>query len=308
MKRPKLLALGVLLKMNNKTEKSVFIILGGLLLLSAFSCAVAYDLSRPRFLEVNFFDVGQGDAVFIQTPKRYQVLIDGGPNSIILEKLAKEMPFWDRTIDLVILSHPEKDHISGLLDVLKRYKIGNVLWTGIIRDSSEFKEWQKLLGEEGAKITIARSGQRIIFPDSDEEQTKIDIFYPVESLEGKEMEDSNETSIVGKLFFGNKSFLFTGDISKPTEKKILEKEANLRSDVLKIAHHGSKNSSSDAFIKEVLPETAVIQVGKDNSYGHPSEETLAVLKKYGISILRTDINKDIKILCDSQFLKLDQKM
>lgn len=222
-----------------------------------------------------------------------------------MEKLAKEMPFWDRTIDLVILTHPEKDHVSGLLDVLKRYKIENILWTGIIRDSSEFREWQRLLGEEGSKITIAQSGQRIIFPDSDQEETKIDIFYPAENSEGKEMEDSNETSVVGKLIFGNKSFLFIGDISKSTEKKLLEKETNLKSDVLKIAHHGSKNSSSDDFIGKVLPEIAVIQVGKDNSYGHPSEETLAVLEKYGISILRTDINKDIKIICDSQFLKLD---
>jgi len=294
--------------MNNKAEKSVFIILGGSLLLSVFSCAVAYDLSRPRFLEVNFFDVGQGDAIFIQTPDRHQILIDGGPNSIILEKLAKEMPFWDRTIDLIIVSHPEKDHISGLLDVLKRYEVENILWTGIVRDSSEFKEWQRLLREEGANIIISQSGQRIIFPDNDKEETKIDILYPVEDLEGKEMEDSNETSIVSKLIFGNKSFLFTGDISKTTEKKLLEKETNLKSDVLKIAHHGSKNSSSDEFIGKVLPEMAVIEVGKDNSYGHPSEETLAVLKKYGISILRTDINKDIKIICDSQFLKLNQEI
>jgi competence protein ComEC len=294
--------------MKNKGEKSFLIILGGLIALSFFSCAVAYDLSRPRFLEVNFFDVGQGDAIFIQTPGRHQVIIDGGPNSIILEKLAEEMPFWDRTIDLMILTHPEKDHISGLLDVLKRYKIENILWTGITRDSPEFKEWQRLLEEEGAIITIAQAGQRIIFPDGGTEEIEMDIFYPAESPGGKEMKDSNETSVVGKLIFGDKSFLFTGDISKSTENKLLEKEINLKSDVLKIAHHGSKYSSGDDFIGKVLPEMAVIQVGKDNSYGHPNEETLAVLKKYGISILRTDINKDIKILCDSQFLKLNQEM
>ena len=274
-------------------------------MVSVFSCAIAYDLSRRHFLEVNFFDVGQGDAIFIQTPNRHQILIDGGPNSIILEKLAKEMPFWDRTIDLVILSHPEKDHLSGILDVLKRYKIENVLWTGVIRDSSEFKEWQRLLEEEGAKITIARSGQRIIFPDSENGEAKIEIFNPIENSDGKVMEDSNETSIVGKMTFRNKSFLFTGDISKTTEKKLLEKKYNLNANVLKIAHHGSKYSSSDDFIGYVLPEIAVIQAGKDNSYGHPSEETLAVLKKYGISILRIDINKDIKIICDSQSLKLN---
>ncbi len=112
--------MGVLLKMHNSKRNLVPLILGGLLLANVFAWAVVYSLSRPRFLEVNFFNVGQGDSAFIQTPGRYQILIDGGPSSVVLEKLAKEMPFWDRTIDLIILTHPEKDHMAGLLDVLKR--------------------------------------------------------------------------------------------------------------------------------------------------------------------------------------------
>jgi len=301
MKRPKLSALDVLLRMDNSKRKFVFIILGGLLFFIFFAWSVVWDLNRPRFLEVNFFDVGQGDSAFIQTPQKQQVLIDGGPSSAVLEKLAKEMPFWDRTIDLIILTHPEKDHMSGLLDVLKRYKVENILWTGIYRDTPELKEWQRLIEEEGAKIKIAQSGQKIIFP---EEKTEIDVLYPFEKLEGKEMKNSNDASIISRIIFGEKSFLFTGDISKTTEKKLLTKEINIKSDVLKIAHHGSKTSNSEDFIKEVLPEIAVISVGKKNSYGHPSQETLDTLGKYGISIFRTDINSDIKILCDSQSLKL----
>jgi competence protein ComEC len=190
--------------------------------------------------------------------------------------------------------------LAGLIDVLKRYRVENILWTGILRDTPEFKEWQKLIGEEGARIIIAQAGQKIIFPLSSE----IDVLYPFEKLEGKKMENSNDASIVSRMIFGKKSFLFTADISKSTEKKLLEKEINIKSDVLKVAHHGSKTSSSEDFIKKVLPQIAVIQAGKDNSYGHPHQETLAVLEKYGTNILRTDIDNDIKILCDSLSLKL----
>jgi len=289
--------------MNINKEKFILVIIGGLLFLNFFVWIVVYDLNGSDFLEVNFFDVGQGDAVFIQTPQRHQILIDGGPGSIVLEKLAKEMPFWDRTIDLIILSHPENDHLSGLTDVLKRYKVENILWTGIVRNTPAFKEWQRLIKEEGAEIKIAQAGQRIILP-TNKEKAGIDILYPLEKLEGKEMENSNDVSIVVRLIFGEKSFLFTGDVGKATEKKLLEKEINVKSNVLKVGHHGSKTSSSDDFIKKVLPEIAIIEVGKDNSYGHPHQETLATLGKYGISIFRTDKNKDIKILCDSQSLKL----
>ena len=113
-----------------KKQNIVSLILGGLICLNIISWIAVYDLSRARFLEVIFFDVGQGDAGFIETPQRHQILIDGGPGSVILEKLGKSMPFYDRTIDLIILTHPELDHLSGLNEVLKKYKVENILWTG----------------------------------------------------------------------------------------------------------------------------------------------------------------------------------
>lgn len=293
--------------MNNAAQKYVSMIMAGLALTAFLTLATAYQMSKPAFLEVNFFDVGQGDSIFIQTPERHQIIMDGGPNSLVLEKLSKEMPFWDRTIDLMVLTHPEKDHISGLLDVLERYDVENVLWTGVARNSAEFREWQRLLEKEGANIVFARSGQKILFPGRDREEIAMEILNPTVSMEGKEVRDSNETSVVCRLSFGSSSFLFTGDISKSTEKRIVEKNTNIQSDVLKVAHHGSKYSSDEGFIGKVFPEIAVIQSGKGNSYGHPSPEILAVLEKYGISILRTDINKDIKIICDSQFLKPSQE-
>ena len=153
-------------------KKKILIILAVLLGSNVFAWLIVFDLSRPEVLEVSFFDVGQGDAAFIETPQGHQILIDGGPSSIILEKLAQEMPFWDRTIDLIILSHPEKDHLAGLIEVLKRYKVENILWTGVVRETAEFEEWQELIKEEGAKIFIAEFGLRIFgksdFPQNSE--------------------------------------------------------------------------------------------------------------------------------------------
>jgi len=260
---------------------------------------IVWDLKKPEILEVNFFDVGQGDAIFIVSPQSHQILIDGGPSSAILEKLSKEMPFWDRSIDLIILTHPESDHLSGLIEVLKKYKVENILWTGVIRDTSGYKEWTKSIKDEKAKIKIAQAGQKITSPG-----LVMKILFPFENLEGQEVKDSNNTSIIAKLIYDENSFLFTGDAYKSVERELIDKKVGIDSNVLKVGHHGSKTSTSEEFIKEVSPEIAVIQVGKDNPYGHPHPETLETLAKYDIKVLRTDKDSDIKILCNPQSLKL----
>ncbi len=287
--------------MRNFSSKKVFIFLGILFALNILAWSVVFDLSQQKFLEVNFFDVGQGDAIFIETSQSQQVLIDGGPSSKILEKLGKEMPFWDRDIDLIILTHPEADHLIGLLDILKKYKVENILWTGIIRDTPEYKEWEELIKKEGAKIFIASNGQKIKTANG----ISIDILFPFENAEGKEFENSNDTSVVSRLVLGYNSFLFTGDISETAEKEIITKTIEIDSDVLKISHHGSKYSSSEEFLREVSPEIAVISVGKDNSYGHPTTEVLENLNKYGIKVLRTDEAGDIKIISDGKKIKIE---
>lgn len=281
------------------TKNLSFLILVLLSILNILAWLVVLDLSRLKPLEVVFFDVGQGDAIFIETPKRQQILIDGGPSSFILDKLSKEIPFYDHTIDLVILTHPERDHLVGLLEVLKRYKVENILWTGIIRDTPEFKEWQREILKEKANIKIAQAGQKIFAS-----KAVLEILYPFENLAGQEFKDSNNTSIVSRLVFNENSFLFTGDIYTSVEKELLEKKNNLESDVLKVSHHGSKNSTSKEFIERVLPKIAVISVGKENSYGHPHQEVLEILKNYGIKIMRTDQNRDIKIISDGKEIKI----
>lgn len=292
---------------NKKIKNFIFLIFGLLITLNILAWIAVFDLRGPQLLEVNFLDVGQGDSIFIETPLRNQILIDGGPSSIILEKLGRKMPFWDRSIDLIILTHPEKDHLAGLIEVLKKYRVENILWTGVLRDTSEFQEWQKLIEEEknkeGAQIKIAKNPQKINLSTS-EVNSYIEVLFPLESLEGKEMKDSNNSSIIAKLVFGENSFLFTGDIYKSAEKKLIDGGLDLNSDVLKVSHHGSKTSSGEEFLAAISPEIAVISVGKDNSYGHPHSETLETLAKYDIKVLRTDRDGDIKILCNSQSLKL----
>lgn len=256
-----------------------------------------YDLER-RELEVVFFDIGQGDAIFIETPQKHQVLIDGGPDAAILEKLGKVMPFWDRTIDLVILTHPEHDHIAGLIEVLKRYKVENILWTGIVRNTSEYSEWVKLVQEEKANVFAAKAGEKI-----KSGKVLLEVLHPFENLAGQEFENSNDTSIINRLIFGRTSFLFTGDISKSVEKKLAVNAKNtIGSNILKVSHHGSKTSTAPEFLTEVVPEIAVISAGRKNPYGHPHQEVLETLADYDITVLRTDIEGDIKITSDGERL------
>lgn len=272
-------------------KNSILIIFNVLIGFNVLAWMAVWDLGRGRELEVTFFDVGQGDAIFIETPQGHQILIDGGPSSIILEKLAKEIPFWDRSIDLIILTHPDKDHMMGLIEVLKRYRVEKILWTGIIKDTPEYQEWFGSIKKENASIFIAQIGQKIIASEA-----VLDVFWPSQNLKGKRIKNDDNTSVVVKLTFGRISILFPGDIYKSVEEELINKNLNLDSDILKIAHHGSKTSTSRKFLKAVTPELAIISLSRDNPYGHPHLQTLENLE--GIEVLRTDLIGDIKIISD----------
>ena len=245
-------------------------------------------------LKVTFFDVGQGDAIFIETPQGHQILLDGGPaRHLVAEKMGKTLPFWDKSLDLVILTHPDADHITGLVRVLEQYEVKNVLWTGVVADTNIFASWKSALDEEGARVVLARAGQKLVW-SRDPANAFMEIFHPsASSIAG--VKATNDTSIISKLVFGSHSLLFTGDITKAVEQKLVSQGINLRADVLKVPHHGSKYSSSEAFLAAVSPNTAVIQVGVKNSYGHPTKEALSRLQSTGSQIFRTDKNGLIKI-------------
>lgn len=256
---------------------------------------------QQKFLEIDFYDVGQGDAIFIETPDKKQVLVDGGPDLSILEKLGKGMPFWDRYIDLIILTHPEYDHIGGLIEVIKRYKVGGILTTGVIRDTAEYKEWAKIINEEEIPVIVAQAGKIIDLGSN----IKLFIIYPFENLSGQKIKKANNSSIVTQLTYKNFELLLTGDIEKKVEKELTNNLpiGGLESEVLKIAHHGSKTSSIDEFIKVVNPLVAVIQAGKDNSYGHPHQSVLDRLRN--ITTFVTGRDGDIEILTNGNSFKIN---
>jgi competence protein ComEC len=285
--------------MTLKAKNLVFIFLGILFCLNILAWLIVFDLNKPKLLGVNFFDIGQGDAIFIETPQRHQILIDGGPSSAILEKLGKELPFYDRSIDLIILTHPDPDHLNGLVEVLKSYKVELVGFNGAKGTNPAFSEFEKEIQKNKIPKIILFKGKRIWIGN----KIHLDILSPLESFEGKEVRDFNTSSIVARLVFGQNEFLFTGDAPKSIERELVGSNLNLDSDVLKVAHHGSKTSSTEEFLEKVSPEIAVISVGKNNKYGHPHQEVLDRLEKYGIKVLRTDLQGDIKISSDGDKLK-----
>jgi len=245
-----------------------------------------YYISFSPELRVIYFDVGQGDSIFIETPDKHQILIDGGPSkSSLLEKISSSIPFWDKSIDLIILTHVESDHVSGLFDVLDNYIVENILWSGVEKESKKNDTWKEMIKRENANIYLSEEVDQIILGE-----TILDI---INFDRSNFLEDINDTSVVCKLYYNNTSFLFTGDISSKAENKIIDD--NISADILKIPHHGSKYSSSEEFIERVNPLVAVIQVGK-NSYGHPTSEVLTRLSNFGIKVLRNDINGDIEIV------------
>lgn len=246
-----------------------FIYLGCLAVIAFLIWTAVYLQEEQKFLRVYFFDVGQGDAILIQK-NNCQILIDGGPSKKILQKLGQAMPFWDRNIELIISTHPDRDHLTGLNYVLARYRVSLILETDMLCETKTCLKWQSF----DSPRKIAQIGQQI----------KLAPNWLINILSIKE-------SIVAKMLYQDKSFVFTGDAGFGTEKELISQNFNLKADILKIAHHGSKNATSQEFLEEVAPEIAVISNGKNNQYNHPSPETLERLKN--IKILRTDEVGDI---------------
>jgi len=272
------------------------LVIGIIVILFCFNFLAWYAVFEisSQSLKVVFFDIGQGDAIFIETPKRTQILIDGGPSKKIVEKLGQELPFFDRTIDFIIATHPDSDHISGLVEVLKSYRVDLVGGTGIKGSTAEFQEFSNEIEENKSGKVVLRKGQKIFIGKN----LYFEVLAPLEDFEGKTAKDYNTSSLVLKMAYGKSTFLFTGDAPISIEKKLVEEGSGISSQVLKISHHGSKTSTSNLFLEKVNPEIAVIQVGKDNRYGHPSQEVLERLAKYGIKVMRTDQAGDIEFLSD----------
>lgn len=263
-----------------------------LIILNLFSWSIVFELSKEKGLEICFFNVGQGDAIFIETQQRNQILIDGGPDNTILGKLEGKMPFWDKTINLIILTHSHADHVAGLISVLENYKVENIIWTGLDHNTLFDEKWREALEKEGANIKIAKQGLKVILG----QDKQLKIIFPFKNVENNIIKDLNDASLVVKLESRGERALFTGDISSKVEKLLIEQGLDLGARILKIAHHGSRTSTSEEFLEAVNPDIAVISVGENNRYNHPSEIVLQRLNSFNIKVLRTDINNDICLI------------
>jgi competence protein ComEC len=249
-------------------------------------------------LELYFLDVGQGDSELVILPNGPKVLIDAGPNNKVISELASVLRPTDRYIDLIVLSHPQTDHFTGLIDVLKRYQIGAFIFNGRSGTANSWSELVKVIGENEIPVVILAGGDKIHYLDS-----QFNFLLPDKNF--IESSDLNETALVPLLQSQNAKILFTGDINTKIEDYLVQKY-DLDIDILKVAHHGSKYSSSENFLKSISPKIAVIEVGK-NSYGHPTNEVLQRLASAGSQIFRTDKDGVIKLIIENQKISVFNK-
>lgn len=274
--------------MKEGNEKKLFSSLGLAILIVIFA-ALFYQLLLPqsKFTKVTFFDVGQGDAALIETPSKQRILIDGGPNDVVSTKLDKETPFYQRTLDAVILTHPHADHLVGLIKVLKNYKVKTVYISGISHTTPEYLEFLSLIASKKIATHDVKSGDYLDFGEG----IKLDFLFPLSDMRGKHIDNLNNSSIVSRLSWGKSSALFMGDLEKEGQDELLTANLNLKSNLYKVPHHGSKDGANSTFLSKVSPEYAVISVGKDNQFGHPAVSTLNMFKS--IKVYRTDYDGDV---------------
>lgn len=245
-------------------------------------------------LKVSFLDIGQGDAILIETPDKYQMLIDGGPDAGVLRKLGEELSFWDRTIDVVVATHPDLDHIGGLPDVFARYDVGAYLETTNINDTSAAVALATAVAAEEIKQLYAEAGQVIHLGS--------DVFLQILAPHGDETNwESNNASIVMRLVYKNTAVMLTGDASAGIEGYLVSLYGEqLESDVLKLGHHGSKTSTSEEFLAAVDPQFAVVSAGLDNRYGHPNQDVMERVFDQNIQVSHTGTDGTVTYISDGQ--------
>lgn len=280
-------------------RQGLLLVVGFLAVLNIF---IFHTILAPRELRVTVLDVGQGDAILVESPTGVKVLIDGGPDRGVLRELGVALPFWERTIDVVVATHPDKDHIGGLPDVFAKYEVEHFVEPGIPHETSAVTALAEAVSAEpGLTRLLARRGMRLDLGGG----AYADILYP--DRDPSKLE-TNFGAVVMRLVYGETSFLFTADIPTQIEDWLLMLDGSdgaLDVDVLKVAHHGSKYSTSGAWLRATSPSAAAISVGAKNSYGHPTPEVLSRVEHAGARILRTDI--DGRIIFTSDGLHVSRK-
>lgn len=250
-------------------------------------------------LRVWMLDVGQGDAFFIEFPTGERWLIDGGPDDAVLAKLGSLLAPWDRTLDAILLTHPDADHVTGLVGVLDRYHVDTVYETGVRAHTPNDEAFTIRLetimsglppkassDEATGGRTLLNAGDVLWIGD-----VTLTIVWPDGSQEGSYPDKRNNLSINLVLEYGQTRVLFTGDAEAVVEQVVGPRAGDV--DVLKVGHHGSLTSSAWTFLETIDPEAALISVGRDNSYGHPHPSVVGRLEDADVEIFRTDLHRDV---------------
>lgn len=272
-----------------------------------------FDYSRfyDGKLHLVFCNVGQGDAIFIRTPGGKDILIDGGPDDSVLDCLSNHMPFWDRTIEVMVLTHPHADHLTGLISVLERYQVIHYFTEKVEHRTKVYQRLQDTLALKNVTAKYTFSGDRIDFPDKtqlltiwpDKEVVNNQELQDMDSIEKDSSSlDVNGFSVISQISYGDFNALLTGDAGVLVEDKIAKIVGPV--DVLKVPHHGSKTGMSEYFLDQLKPILAVISVATRNRYNHPSEEMLNLLKSNQIKTLRTDTDGEIEVVSDGKEFKV----
>ncbi len=243
-----------------------------------------FSVSPERAFTVSFLNVGQGDAILIQSPTGTQVLVDGGATRGVLRELSRALPLFDRTLDAVVATHPDQDHIGGLVHVLSRYEVEYFLESGNSADTPAYHALERELEQENPVRVVARAGTRILLGGG----AYLEVLFPDRDVSGVE---SNTASVILRVVYGDTEVLLTGDAPASIERHLttcaLSGQCTVQADVLKAGHHGSKTSSDPAFIDAVDPQTVVFSRGCDNRYGHPAPEVVERFRERSVELLDT---------------------
>lgn len=266
------------------------------LALLVLAIATIWQLQKEKIAEIYFLDVGQGDAILIRVSGQ-NILVDGGPDNLLLYRLGEVLPWWDKKIDYLIISHFHDDHYMGFIEILNRYQVGNVL-VGAQKPEEEFlfTIWQKALEQHDIQPRVVYAGDKFVL--------STEVFWQIFSADSQH-EDLNDNSLLIKFTIGEIDLLLTGDLTSKKEKELLEQKIDLSAEILKVAHHGSKYSSSDVFLQAIKPQVCVIQSETGNSFGHPHQETLLRLEALKCQILRNDQLGNIKLVSDGLLWQLE---
>jgi competence protein ComEC len=275
---------------------AIAILIAATLAASIWYAALRED--RHGLLQVSFLNIGQGDSIYVESPTGEQVLIDGGPDSTVIRRLSEIMPWWDRSIDLVIGTHPDADHIGGLIDVFSRYKVAAVMQSSVLGNTQTWNSFEKDAKLETKNLLTAERGEVIQLGGG----AYLEVLSPDRSVPNIE---TNTGCVVTRLVYGNTSFMLGCDAPQAIEDYLVELDGSaLKSTVMKPGHHGSKTSTSPLWVGYVDPEYAVFSRGCNNKYGFPHAETIATLQKFGVPTEDTCKQGTVTFFSDGEHVAL----